>query len=653
VAGISFRRGTLTMCGICGIALSSRSTRAVSRDVATRMRDVMAHRGPDGVGLYLEDCVALGHRRLSIIDVAHGAQPMASDDGRIQLVYNGEVYNHPALHDELVADGVRYHTRCDTETILRLYERLGADTPRRLRGMFAFAIWDARKRELFLARDRFGVKPLYYALLEDGSIVFGSEIKVVLASGLVRAAMNERALPDMLANHAPSGDETLFAGIRRLPPGHTLTWRNGDVSIREYWDLTFGEELTGSDDELVEQYRERFVEAVRARLMSDVPLGLFLSGGIDSASIAAAMSRMVDEPIKTFSVAFAEREANELSYARLVARHCRTDHHEIVVSPADFWNAVPGLVWHEDEPMAHPSSVALNFVSRLAAERVKVVLTGEGSDETLAGYNRYRVTLMNLAWGARYSRVSPRAARSIVRHAIEGFAIGNRTAQRLGRTFLALPGDITSLYFDNFAVFSRQRQAALLAPDVRARLHSVNPYAAAEAAFSHVDARTTLDRLLYADAKTYLHELLMKQDQMSMAASIESRVPFLDHPLVEFASRLPQHLKLRGWTTKYVLRRAMRDWLPAPILSRKKMGFPVPVDTWLRGPYRGLVDEYVTGERARARGWFDPLAVRAMAAAHAGGTQQHGQRLWALINFEIWQRIFLDGEAPSSLSMSV
>ena len=640
------------MCGICGVVTTSTSGRRIERDVVERMRDVMAHRGPDGAGTFLDEGVGLGHRRLSIIDVEHGAQPFASDDGTLQMVYNGEVYNHPALMAELTSRGVVYHTHCDTETILRLYERHGDATPTLLRGMFAFAIWDRRTRELFLARDRFGVKPVYYARLDDGTLLFGSEIKTILASGMVRAALDESQLPDYLANHAPSGEDTMFAGIRRLPAGHTLRWKDGQIAIARYWDLSYGErEIEGTDAQLVDDYRDRFTDAVRMRLMSDVPLGMFLSGGIDSAAITAVMSGLVDEPIKTFSVAFKEREANELSYARLVANRYATDHREIIVSADQFFGAVPKLVWHEDEPMAHPSSVALNFVSRLASEHVKVVLTGEGSDETLAGYNRYRVTIYNMALGRRYERMTVPALRAAVKQGIESLPAGVGLRQKLSRTFFTRPTSLTDLYFENFAVFGRARQAQLLSEDLRSRVAGIDPYAAYERALRSTDARSLLDRLLYTDTKTYLHELLMKQDQMSMAASIESRVPFLDHPLVEFASRLPQRLKLRGLTTKWVLREAMKDLLPPEILSRKKMGFPVPVGAWFRGAYRSIVDEFVLGERALARGRFDAQALRTLVAAHASGEQNHSERLWSLVNLEVWSRIFLDGEAADGVRL--
>ena len=639
------------MCGICGIVIPAHSSRSIDEGAFTRLRDTISHRGPDGYGVFVEPGVALGHRRLSIVDVSHGAQPMASEDGSLQLIYNGEVFNHPTLMAQLQGDGVRYRTHCDTETVLHVFERRGEAAPEELRGMFAYAVWDRRTRTLTLARDRFGVKPLYYALLDDGTLVFGSEMKAILASGMVRAALREDALPDYLANHATSGEGTLLAGIKRLLPGHTLVWRNGEIRTRRYWDLRFEAEAeeTRPDAELIQEYHDRLKEAVRLRLMADVPLGAFLSGGIDSATITALMSQLVDEPIKTFSVGFAEREANELAYARIVAKAFGTDHHEVLVTPQQFFGALPSLVWHEDEPIAHPSSVALNFVSRLAAERVKVVLTGEGSDETLAGYGRYRKTILNMRLGGAYQAATPAPIRSLVRHGLEALP-ASRTRQRALRTFFARPATLEALYLDNFAVFSRGEQRTLLSSGVRGRLTTLDPYATATELMEGSDAKTLLDRLLYVDTKTYLHELLMKQDQMSMAASIESRVPFLDHPLVEFTARLPEHLKLRGGTTKYILREAMRDVLPPEILTRGKMGFPVPVGAWLRGPYRGIVDELVLSPRALERGLFDPAAIRGIVSRHAAG-EDHSERLWSLVNLEIWHRVVVEGEPADQLHL--
>jgi len=642
------------MCGINGIAFSRQSGRQIDPDELARMRDVIAHRGPDDKGLFVAGPIGLGHRRLSIVDVAAGHQPMENEDGALRIVYNGEIYNHSDYRAELESKGHVYKTHCDTETILHLYEEHGRDCVQYLRGMFAFAIWDEHKRLLFIARDRLGVKPLYYFVTDDGSLFFASEIKSLLTIRGVSPRLNYEALPDYLANHGTSGDETLFVGIKRLLPGHTLIWCDGQLDIQKYWDITFeheGAESGRRDEDLIEEWKDLFTTSVRLRLMADVPLGMFLSGGIDSSAIAAVMSRMVDEPIKTFSVAFAEREANELEYARLVANTFKTDHHEVIVTPEQFFAALPQMIWHEDEPLAHPSSVALYFVSRLAADYVKVVLTGEGSDELLGGYERYYKTIYNLTLGPNYHRVTPSIVRNVVESRIRALPLHSKVRHKLLRTFLCLNPDIESLYFDNFAVFTRGMQADLLSKETRERAGKIDPYLDMRRYFENTDAHTLLNRMLYTDTKTYLHELLMKQDQMSMAASIESRVPFLDHKLVEFTVRLPERLKIRrGWTTKYVLRQAMRDVLPKEILARKKMGFPVPIGKWLRGRYRPLLDDYVLSDRALARGIFDPMFVRNLVSRHLAG-ENHAERLWCLINFEMWQRRFFDHEdAPSFYS---
>lgn len=631
------------MCGINGIAFSSRSGRVVSREVLEAMRDVITHRGPDDEGIFIDRNVGLGHRRLSIVDVASGHQPMTNEDSSLHITYNGEIYNHADYRESLEANGHVYATHCDTETILHLYEEHGSSCVDYLRGMFAFAIWDQRKRELFIARDRLGVKPLYYVHTDDGSLYFGSEIKTLLEARAVKPEINYAVLSDYLANHAPSGEETLFRGVKRLLPGHVMTWRDGELAIRRYWDVDFTKEEARDDQTYIKQWSELFRESVRLRLMADVPLGMFLSGGIDSSAIAAVMSGMVSEPIKTFSVAFAEREANELEYARLIAAAYKTNHHEIVVSPEQFFTALPRLVWHEDEPLAHPSSVALYFVSHLASQHVKVVLTGEGSDEMLAGYGRYRRTIWNLALGQRYKKFTPSVARDTIRKQIERMMPGGRMRQKLMRTFLVLSPELESIYFDNFAVFPAPMQQHMFTRETMDRIHSIDPYVELRRLLERTKDLSLLDGLLYADIKTYLHELLMKQDQMSMATSLESRVPFLDHKLVEFTARMPETMKLRGGTTKYVLRESMKGVLPEKILSRSKMGFPVPIGSWFRGPFKSVIDEYVLSERALSRGIFAPDFVRKIVALHQAG-EDHAERLWSLLNFEMWLRRFFDTE---------
>ena len=641
------------MCGIAGIAFSSKSRRSANESVLRRMCDVISHRGPDDEGFFIDGSVGLGHRRLSIVDVAAGHQPMTNEDGSLRITYNGEIYNHADFRAELEARGHVYQTHCDTETILHLYEEHGEGCVEYLRGMFSFAIWDRNTRKLFIARDRLGVKPLYYAQTQDGSLYFASEIKSLLASGDIKAEVNYDVLPDYLANHAPSGTQTLFRGINRLLPGHTLTWIDGTVSIKCFWDIHFDStgEAKRSDKDYIAEWKELFETSVRLRLMADVPLGMFLSGGIDSSAIAAVMSGMVQEPIKTFSVGFSEREANELEYARLVARTFGTNHHEIILTPDEFFAALPRLVWHEDEPLAHLASIPLYFVSKLASQHVKVVLTGEGSDELLAGYYRYRTTVYNQALGNSFQSLTNEPIRQVIKNRIESLPAGSKAKRKLSRTFLCLKPDLENIYFDNFAVFSRARQAQLLTNEAKERLGSVDPYQTLKALIEDTDATTLLNRLLYADTKTYLHELLMKQDQMSMAASIESRVPFLDHKLVEFSARMPERMKLRGWTTKYVLRESMKGVLPDVILKRRKMGFPVPVGTWFRGKYRAVIDEYVLSERTLARGLFEPDYLKQMVEAHQSGVENHADRLWSLLNLEIWLRQFIDGEDSSAKNL--
>ncbi|MEZ5424251.1 MAG: asparagine synthase (glutamine-hydrolyzing) [Pyrinomonadaceae bacterium] len=627
------------MCGINGIALLHGR---VDERRLIAMRDVLEHRGPDDAGIHIDGNIGLGHRRLSIVDVTGGVQPMLRGDAAI--VFNGEIYDHRESRKVLAQNGVEFTTTSDTETILALYERYGREVVEHLRGMFAFAIWDRSKQSLFIARDRLGVKPLYYVHKDNGDLYFASEIKALLAAGAIKAEVNFAALQDQFANHGTCGDATLFSGVKRLKPGHTLEWKDGKIEIREYWDLEFEPKATrASERDLVEEWREMFREAVEMRLMADVPLGMFLSGGIDSSAIAAVMSQLVDEPIKTFSVAFDDRDANEHHFARLVAERFGTDHHETILSPDDFFATVPKLVWHEDEPLGFLASVPLYFVSKLAAEHVKVVLTGEGSDEMLAGYGRYAKALKLLEFGERYEAVTPGFLRGAVRGGVA--ALPASLGQKLGRTFLARDADIENLFFDNFAVFPKREQKRLFSKNSREQFGLSGAYDELELLLEKTDAMDTLDKLLYADTKTYLHELLMKQDQMSMAASIESRVPFLDHKLAEFSARMPREMKLRGGTTKWILREAMADVLPSEILTRPKMGFPVPLGKWLRTTHRHIVDEYILSERAAERGIFDREYVASLVARHSAG-ENADEKLWGLINFEMWARTFIDGEGP-------
>jgi asparagine synthase (glutamine-hydrolysing) len=631
------------MCGINGIAFSSGSGKKINERVLTKMRDAIVYRGPDDEGIFIEENIGLGHRRLSIVDVAHGHQPMFNRDKSRVIIYNGEVYNHADYRQELEAKGYEFQTHCDTETILYLYEEYGARCVEKLRGMFAFAVWDKRKKELFIARDRFGVKPLYYVFDEQGNLFFASEIKALLEAGATKPELNYNALPDQLANHGTSFDETLFKNVKRLLPGHTLSWKDGKIRIEKYWDVSFEPKNEDrSDEEFVEEWRELFKKSVQLRLMADVPLGMFLSGGIDSSAIAAVMSKMVSEPIKTFSVGFQEREANEFEYARIVSKKFKTEHHEIIITPEQFFAELPNLIRHEDEPLGFEASIPLYFVSKLAQQHVKVVLTGEGSDEILGGYGRYQKTLTLLNYGEKYESFTPNFLRQAVKSGVA--TLPHSLNRKLKRTFLTLDADIENLSFDNFAIFNKAMQEKLLTDETKNRIAEKNPYSHLHDWLKQSDAEEVLDKLLYADTKTYLHELLMKQDQMSMAASIESRVPFLDHKLVEFTAKMPTRMKIRGRQTKWILREAMRGILPTEIIERPKMGFPVPLGDWLRGEFKSFVGEYVLSERATARGIFNRDFVGELVARHNAG-EDHATRIFRLINLEIWHRQFVDGES--------
>jgi asparagine synthase (glutamine-hydrolysing) len=640
------------MCGIAGIvAVDALHPDEPGR--ATRMRDVMVHRGPDGAGLHVNRRAALAHRRLSIVDLAGGHQPLANEDGSVWVTYNGEIYNHASVRVTLEAAGHRYRTRSDTETIVHAYEEWGDECVHRFRGMFAFAIWDSRRQRLLLARDRLGVKPLYWALARGGAgrddrLLFASEIKAILESGLVPVRDNRGALAEMLANRFTAGNDTLFEGVFKLAPGHRLVYEDGRLQISQYWDVPQdgeGSELGALPHaELIERFRALLTESVRLRLMADVPLGAFLSGGIDSSAVAALMAREIDRPVQTFSVGFEDRAFSELEHSRAVARAIGADSHEVVISDADFFGALPRHVWHEDEPLAHPSSVPLHFVSALARQHVKVVLTGEGSDELLAGYGKYPRSLFNWRAAGVYERLVPEAVRELVASSIVPRLPG-RMGQTAARSFLAMRQEPAAMFLDNFAGVPVSAQRELLDRSVR---DGADPYAASLAWFNGRRG-PLLDRLLYTDIKTYLVELLMKQDQMSMSTSVESRVPFLDHELVEFATRLPASLKLSGLTTKRILRDAVKGLIPAPILSRRKMGFPVPFAGWTAGRWNGVARDVLLDRRARERGVLDSRGVERLLDEHEAGLRRGGDAIWALLNLELWYRTFIDGDGVQTL----
>ena len=633
------------MCGICGIYNFDRGIPA-DRAILETMNRQIIHRGPDDDGFYFSGHIGLAMRRLSIVDLQTGDQPMTNEDETVWLVYNGEIYNHEELRTQLNARGHHFRSRSDTETIVHLYEEYGNDCVNHLHGMFAFALWDARKQRLFVARDRLGIKPLYYRIGRD-HLLFGSEIKAILAHPAVRAEFNVAALPEYLAFGYLAGPRTLFQEIRKLPPGHTLEIDSaGKVTIRQYWDLSPNEEgARESEQQGTEKYREMLEGAVKSHLMSDVPLGMFLSGGLDSSAIAALMTKLRREPIETFSVGYEEEAFSELGYARAVSKHIGSNHHEVRVSFRNFFETLPKLIWHEDEPLVWPSSVSLYFVAQLARQHVKVVLTGEGSDETLAGYTRYAWTFWNAKLDSAYRKLTPAALRRSVRQAIANSPLVNATLRRkLQHSFLGRDGaSWESFYFDNFyCAFSSSAQEAILSD---AAAHARGAIYEDSLAFWKESRGNILQRLLYTDIKTYLVELLMKQDNMSMAASIESRVPFLDHRVVEYAIGIPRRFNVHGLSGKWILKSAVRDLLPADIVYRKKMGFPTPWRGWLEGSHLQDIEKLLMEPRSASRGLFKMENVRQLFSEHRERMHDHGDRIWRLLNLELWHRVFIDGDS--------
>ena len=621
------------MCGICGIAFPP-GTGTPPRAALERMCAVLRHRGPDDVGAYLTDSVALGHRRLSIVDLAGGHQPMPNEDESAWIVYNGEIYNHAEIRRRLAAAGHSYRTASDTESILHLHEEEGPAGFTQLRGMFAFAIWDAKERSLTLARDHSGIKPLYYALTSSGELVFASEVKALFASGRLSPSLDAEMIPEYFATGHVSGERTLLRGVRKLLPGHWLTWQAGRLRGGPFWALRDAVAEEGGELEpgslmpvIAEEFWHRFVESVGLQLMSDVPLGAFLSGGLDSSLMVAAMNELGVRNIETFSVGYADRDANELPAARAVAGTFATRHHEVTLGAEEFLAAVPGLTWQRDFPLTFPASIPLAAVAQLARPHVKVVLTGEGSDELFAGYGRYPRALFNLRWGRRADRWLPSGVRRELKAGASRLGEGY-IGSRVRRSFIGQDGNAIGAFFEPFADFGRPHLDRLLETrsDPFARLSGLLD--------AGLIGHNPLEAFLRVDQATYLEELLMKQDTMSMAASIESRVPFLDHTLRVWAARLPAGSKLQGWTGKAVVRAAAIAHLPPEIVHAKKRGFPVPLARWLRNPAgRELLQNFVLQDLGEAGVRRD--YPRQLFEEHMNG-RDNSLKLWRLLAFGVW-----------------
>jgi asparagine synthase (glutamine-hydrolysing) len=631
------------MCGIAGfVDLQQRLPRDEAAATLEQMCRVIAHRGPDDQGtMQTDDGAHLGMRRLSIIDLAGGHQPISNEDGTVSIVFNGEIYNYRELQPELEARGHHFQTHSDTEVIVHSYEEFGPACVSKLRGMFAFAIWDAKKQSLFIARDRVGKKPLYYTLTSEGALIFGSELKSLLQHPSMRREINPQAIDAYLTWGYVPDPLSILKGIRKLPPGHYLTFANGRVDVTCYWDFRYepvqGETSRRAEDYL-EELRSLLSESVRLRLIADVPLGAFLSGGIDSSTIVGLMAREMSQPVKTFSIGFNEDSYNELKYARIAARHFGTDHHEFVVTP-DLCQIVDDLAWFLDEPFADSSAIPTYMVSKLAREHVKVVLSGDGGDELFAGYTRYVIDQRRSGFAGL-----PR----FVRHGLMAPLSRHLPHGARGRNFLHnVALDSLDRYLDSISIFTELNKPLLYTDAFRGQLQrngdEVIPF---RSYAERVRTGEPLDTLLYIDSKTYLPgDILTKVDRMSMAVSLEARVPLLDHKLIEFVNSIPASLKLNGLETKHVFKQAIRDFVPAEILNRPKQGFGVPVDEWINQQLRERIHDTLTEQRTRERGYIAPAYVQLLLDEHERGRRDHSTQLWTLFMLELWHRVVYEEKA--------
>jgi asparagine synthase (glutamine-hydrolysing) len=617
----------------------------VSHRLVQSMADTIRHRGPDDDGYHVSGPVGLGFRRLSIIDLKGGHQPLSNEDGTVWIVFNGEIYNYRELRQQLVERGHQFKTQSDTETIVHLYEEVGANCLEQLRGMFAFAIWDEKEKTLFLARDRVGIKPLYY-YLDDNALVFGSEIKAILADPSVKREIDPAIIDRFLTFLYLPGEETLLKGIHKLAPGTCLTVKNRRAEIRQYWDLKF---LKSSNKPGLKQaerdVHDLLAESVELHMIADVPVGVLLSGGVDSTGVLSFAAGLTDKPTSSYTVGFSDPGvADERPYARLAAKVYGSCHHEMTISANDFTDFLPRFVWHMEEPVCEPPAIALYYVSKLARQFVTVLLSGEGGDEAFAGYSNYR----NIVWLERIKRaLAPfdGAASKFVKSVASMLNM-----PRIGKYAPLMNATFPNYYYSrtsNPNRYAGNGLGTLYSSDFGTsidREHAVEPL---RQLFANVKGESVLDQMLYIDTKTWLpDDLLVKADKMTMANSIELRVPLLDHKVLEFAASLPAEYKLRRFTTKYILKKALANKIPKEILDRKKAGFPVPYEGWLRNECRDFVHSILLDSKTLQRGYFERSAIEKMLA----GNRESGlyaKEVFSLITLELWHRAFLHLEADA------
>jgi asparagine synthase (glutamine-hydrolysing) len=658
------------MCGICG---EIDFDNGVKLEPIRRMCKVLSHRGPDDEGILLAKGdkylqiknsagpfpkesgfeVALGHRRLSIIDLSTAAhQPMCNENGTIWIVYNGEIYNFQEIRSELEKKGHFFKSRSDTEVILHAYEEWGVDCLKHFRGMFAFAIWDSALQRLFLARDRLGEKPLVY-FHQNGYFAFASEIKALLQIPTIERKVSGYAIHDYLTYQYVPSPSTIFEGIKKLPPAHYLLYdHNKGVRIERYWKLNFNEKNRNYSDieGLQDRIRTELEESVKLRLISDVPLGAFLSGGIDSSLVLGIMAKLNGKPVKTFSIGFEEKDYDELDYAKTVSNHFSTEHHEFVVKP-DAIEILPKLVWHYNEPFADSSAIPTYYVAQMTKNYVKVVLTGDAGDENFAGYPRY----LRSKWLIFFLKMPKSLRRDFLPpflKMVAKFHWREKTFNRLAAYIESLSSNQTRNYAEQVKIFNAGEKDDLYSLEFMEAVGKIDSFEYLLNKFDEIDTEDLIEQLLYLDINTYLPEdLLVKMDIATMANSLEARVPFLDHQFMEFIATVPPRLKLKGTITKYILKQSFSDFLPPSILNRKKMGFGVPVARWFRKELKNYVYEVLLDSQTLNRGYFKKEGIERLLDEHVALRNDHSSKIWALLFLEVWFRVFMDGEGDSLLRL--
>ncbi|MFZ3081468.1 XrtA/PEP-CTERM system amidotransferase [Rhodoferax ferrireducens] len=641
------------MCGITGI-FDTRGGSAVSQAVLQRMNDSQLHRGPDEGSLHIEPGVGLGHRRLSIIDIATGQQPLFNEDGSVVVVFNGEIYNYQQLIPELQALGHVFHTKSDTEVIVHAWESWGADCVKRFRGMFAFALWDRNQQTFFMARDRLGVKPMYYALLDDGTLLFGSELKSLLAHGGLSRDMDPLAVEEYFALGYVAEPRTIFKQSKKLSPGHTLAIKRGEPLGEPvaYWDVQFSLDNPISEGDAQAELVQRLQESVRLRMISEVPLGAFLSGGVDSSAVVAVMAGLSQEPVNTCSIGFDDPAFNESAFAQKVADRYRTNHRLEVVKSDDF-DLIDTLARLYDEPYADSSAIPTYRVCQLARKHVTVALSGDGGDESFGGYRRYRLHLME----ERMRAALPLGVRRPLFGALGRFYPKADWAPRMFRaktTFEGLSRSSVQAYFHSVSILRGPMREALFSPSFKAELAGYNAHEVFRRHAVQAGTDDPLALIQYLDLKTYLvGDINTKVDRASMAHSLEVREPLMDHELVEWLATLPSSQKIKGQEGKYIFKKSMEPYLPQDVLYRPKMGFAVPLARWFRGPLKQRVRDAVLGDRLLATGWFNPVYLQHLVEAHQSGARDYSAPLWTLLMFDAFLRQVVDGHVTEPAAVAV